>query len=291
MIGAIVVNAFLQPAQSVNQAERLKKEFLKLNVEIEIISNGEELTSVSNGKLCSRLEKYDFIIFLDKDKYLSEILSQLSIPMFNSHNSIRLCDDKARTIIFLAQKGIPVPDTMFGLLSYKKENVIPCDYLNAIINRLSLPVVVKESYGSMGKGVYLAKSKEELALILQEIKLKPYILQKYLDTALGVDVRIIVIGGKAVSCIKRINKKDFRSNVGVGGSGENFTPPESFIKVAEESAKALELDFCGVDLLFDENLNPVVCEVNSNAFFEETEKVTGINVAELYAKHVLKRLK
>ena len=77
----------------------------------------------------------------------------------------------------------------------------------------------------------------------------------------------------------------------MGGSGENFTPPESFIKVAEESAKALELDFCGVDLLFDENLNPVVCEVNSNAFFEETEKVTGINLAELYAKHVLKRLK
>ena len=43
----------------------------------------------------------------------------------------------------------------------------------------------------------------------------------------------------------------------------------------------------GIDLLFDENGNPVVCEVNSNAFFTAFESATNINVAKKYVEHVI----
>ena len=45
------------------------------------------------------------------------------------------------------------------------------------------------------------------------------------------------------------------------------------------SAKALNLDFCGVDLLFNGN-DYTVCEVNSNAHFKNIMDFTGINFAE-----------
>jgi ribosomal protein S6--L-glutamate ligase/gamma-F420-2:alpha-L-glutamate ligase len=47
------------------------------------------------------------------------------------------------------------------------------------------------------------------------------------------------------------------------------------------------LYFSGVDLLYGENGEPVICEVNSNAFFESFEESTGINVARAYARHIL----
>ena len=60
---------------------------------------------------------------------------------------------------------------------------------------------------------------------------------------------------------------------------------------AELAASVLGLDYCGVDLLYGESGEPIVCEVNSNAFFEGLEGATGVNVAKLYAEHIVKEIK
>ena len=48
-------------------------------------------------------------------------------------------------------------------------------------------------------------------------------------------------------------------------------------------------DFKGIDFLLASD-GYLLCEVNSNAFFKEFEIVTKINVAELYAKHIVSSL-
>jgi type I restriction enzyme M protein len=58
-----------------------------------------------------------------------------------------------------------------------------------------------------------------------------------------------------------------------------------------KAAKILGLDYCGVDLLDDKNGNPILCEVNSNAFLQEIERITGKNIAGIYAKHIVESLK
>ena len=58
----------------------------------------------------------------------------------------------------------------------------------------------------------------------------------------------------------------------------------------ENTAKALGLDYCGVDLL-ETKEGPIVGEVNSNAFFEGLENTTGIDVAALYAKHIYESMR
>lgn len=291
MKGIIIINPYRIPKESVYQAERLKEEFNKLGVETEVIDDGYLRAEIANGKLNSSLLLNDFAVYLDKDKYLSLILEKSGLKLFNSHHSIRVCDDKGETYIALANNGINIPKTIMGGLCYSRDCVIDEKVADNIINSLGLPIIIKESYGSMGKGVYLANTKEELLSIMEMVKLKPHLFQQYLPFKKGVDVRVIVIGGRAVASMERRNNQDFRSNVARGGSGVKIELSKEFKETAEKVAKILKLDYCGVDLLFGENGKPFVCEVNSNAFIGGIESATGENVAKLYAEYIINAVK
>ena len=51
--------------------------------------------------------------------------------------------------------------------------------------------------------------------------------------------------------------------------------------------KVLKLDYCGIDVLTDKEGNRYICEVNSNAFFAEAERVCGVNIAKKYAEYLI----
>ena len=290
MKGIIVVNSYLRPKESIKQAQRLKEELLALNISAEIVSDLSNKIIVKGGKLSLLMEKIDFAIFLDKDKYLSYSLEKLGVKVFNSHDSIRICDDKLDTYLYLAGKGVKLIDTLLGRLSYSEEDLITNDYVDFVVEKLSLPVVVKEGYGSMGKGVHLAKTREELLMLLEKVKCRPHSMQKYLSYKSGQDIRVIVIGKKVVASMIRKNPTDFRSNIGAGGSGVMCSLTKIQEDTAIKVASLLGLDYAGIDLLDDTDGIPYVCEVNSNAFFEGIEKVTGINVAKAYAEHIISKL-
>ena len=289
--GIIIINPFLLPKESVIQAQRLKEEFNNIGVNCQIVTNGYLKSSLKNGSIETDFSCVDFAIYLDKDKYLSQILEKNGVRLFNSHNAIRVCDDKAETYIALANKGFNLPDTIFGALCYSDSCQIEESAVNQIASSLGFPLIVKECYGSMGKGVYKVDNLIELKTIMEKVKTKPHLFQKFINTRSGVDVRLIVIGGKVIGAMERRNDKDFRSNVARGGQGVQIQPPKSFIETAEKIAKELNLDYCGIDLLYGENNVPIVCEVNSNAFFEGLEKATGINVAKKYVEYVIESIK
>lgn len=291
MKGIVFVNPFLVPKESVFQAQRLRDEFNNLGVEIEIITDGFSRVVLDGTGACVDLNSPDFAIYLDKDKYLSKILEDNGLRLFNRHNAVRLCDDKAETYIALSRHGLKIPKTIFGALCYNKSLEIKKEWAETIANELKFPLIIKESYGSMGKGVYKANNLDELLSVMEEVKLKPHLFQEYISYKIGVDVRVIVIGGKAVACMERINKEDFRSNVARGGMGEKIELSNEFKAVAESCAKILGLDYCGVDLLYGKDGEPIVCEVNSNAFIGGIEQVTGVNVARIYAEHVIREIK
>lgn len=291
MKGVIIINPYRIPKESVHQAERLKEEFEKFGVKTDIIDDGYLRAEISDGDLSSSLLSCDFAVYLDKDKYLSKILEKKGLKLFNSHDAIRVCDDKGETYIALAGHGVNLPKTVLGGLCYASSCIPSESCVNTIIEKLGLPVVVKESFGSMGKGVYLADTKEQLALLIEQVKLKPHLFQEYLPYKKGVDIRVIVIGGKAVASMERRNDTDFRSNVARGGSGNKITLPVRFKETAEKVATILGLDYCGVDLLYGKNGEPYVCEVNSNAFIGGIESATGINVAKIYAEYIISQIK
>ena len=291
MKGLIFINPFLVPTQSVHQAERLKEEFNKLGVEVEIVADGYLRVAVEGGETSVNLGSPDFAIYLDKDKYLSQILTKSGLRLFNKHEAVRVCDDKGETYIALVGKGINFPKTVFGALCYNETLEIKKESAKSIGKMLGYPVIVKESFGSMGKGVYKADTEDELFDTMKKVKTRPHLFQQYIGVKKGVDVRVIVIGGKVVAAMERVNENDFRSNVARGGLGVKIELPEKFKATAEKCAQVLGLDYCGVDLLYGENGEPIVCEVNSNAFFDGIEEVSGVNVAKAYAEYVIETIK
>lgn len=291
MRGLIIVNPYQVDGGNNHQAQRLKEEFSKLGVSVEILSCGYKLNRLVNSNLEFLEEKPDFVVFLDKDKYLSASLEKAGVRLFNADKPIRLCDDKGETVIALANAGIPMPNTMFAPLCYNEKAEITLDDAKAVIDTLSLPVIVKESYGSLGVGVYKADTTKELLALMQKLKTEPHIYQEYVGYKKGTDVRVIVIGGKVVCAMQRSNDVDFRSNLACGGTGTAITLDKEFTEVAEKTAKLLQLDYCGIDLLYGKDGKPVVCEVNSNAFFRGVEGVTKVNVAKTYAEYIINALK
>ena len=284
----ILVNPYSRLASAKNQPLRLREELRKLGVEADIKPNSIDTAMILDGDIKSFIQDYDFAVYLDKDKYTSALLEKAGLRLFNRHEAIRICDDKMVTHIRLAGHGIKMPDTIAGLLCYSEEASVReiKKRIELIENRIGYPCVIKESYGSLGAKVYCANNRDELIEYMEKVKMKAHLFQKMITTSMGRDIRVIVIGGRAVCSMRRKSRTDFRSNIELGGTGERILLPESFREVAEKAAKILNLDYCGIDLLYGENDEPILCEVNSNAFFGGIESVTGFNVAEAYARYM-----
>lgn len=222
----------------------------------------------------------DFVLFWDKDVNLAARLEKNGIPVFNSAKSIALCDDKAKTYIALG--GIvKQPETLASPMTYFKADL--SEFVNGAVRRLGLPLVYKECYGSFGEQVFLCKSKAD---ILRHITEKPFILQEFIESAAGRDIRIEVVGGKAVCAVRRENKNDFRANVTNGGSMTPYTPSAEEKQTAVAACEALGLTFGGVDL-FE---GGIVCEVNSNAHIINIMNCTGVDIAPLIFEEIRSRL-
>ena len=287
MKGLIVINAY--PGEKfIRQAERIATELRLLGVEVDILRNGEVFSRIlSDGETQVFPEKrYGFAGYLDKDKYLGEMLERNGLRLFNSARAVELCDDKMRTYLALSGAGVTLAESIPAPLCYTPNAKVDEGFLDNVAKKLGYPLVVKKSYGSFGAGVALAKNKTELITTAQNFLHEPHFYQRYISESAGKDIRVIVVGGKAIAAMERVAKPgEFRSNIELGGTGNKIELSDGYAKVAERAASALGLDYCGVDLLKTQD-GAVVCEVNSNAFFEGLEQATGINVAAAYAKYI-----
>ena len=288
MKGLIFTNAYSMQSEALYQPTRLKDEFESLGVSIDIRAN-DFFPFCIDTSIKSKISEYDFCIYLDKDKYVLKCIESLDIPLFNGYDAIETCDDKMMTYIALASAGIPTPKTLPGLLCYDRACPVKNSSVEAIENELGYPVIIKECFGSLGKGVYLARDKEKLVSVMEKLKCTPHLFQSFVSSSYGRDLRVIVIGDKVVGAMLRQSNGDFRSNITAGGTGTAYPLSPEIESLALACARALNLDYCGIDLLFTEQ-GFTVCEVNSNAFFGGFEKATGINVARLYATYILEKI-
>ena len=288
--GLIVVNTYEVFPSVEHMVSRLKEEFAELGIVFDVLSSGELPLWVSeDGKIQHGDLPYDFAIYLDKDPYVASMLEDTGLRLFNKADAIRLCDDKMLTYLSLSDKGIKMPKTISGPLRYSKKDSDV--FLKRIEASFSFPIVVKENYGSLGRNVYLVQNKTELKELENRLSYSPRLYQELVASSFGVDNRIIVIDGRAIAWMKRKSDNgDFRSNIALGGHGEGVNLPQNYIMMAENCAKILGLDYAGIDILNGPDGEPILCEVNSNAFIKGIEEVTGINVAKAYADYIFREV-
>lgn len=289
MKGVILVNAYKIYDSVAHQIRRLQEEFLKKQIMVDVWNNEHPPVYIQNANIHNELSEYDFVINLDKDQYIVQLLEKAGMKVFNCAKSLVLCDDKMLTYISLTRENIAMPKTIAAPLCY--HNYANENWLHFLTSELSFPMVAKECFGSLGAQVYLIHNWEELCEKEEQLRMKPHLYQEYIASSYGRDVRVIVIGGKAFAWMERQSTGDFRSNLAQGGSMKEISLAPSFQEMAEKVARVLELDYCGIDLLYGKQDEPILCEVNSNAFFLGIEKLTGKNVAGEWVEQILKKIK
>ena len=211
------------------------------------------------------------------------------IRLFNNSRAINLCDNKILMYQELSKNGVTIPRTFIAPKTFEGLNYSKRVFLNSVIKEIGWPIIIKEAYGSFGEQVYLANNFEETNKIIDCIGYKDFLIQEFITSSKGRDIRINVVGDQAVASMLRENKNDFRSNISNGGNGTNYSPKQEYIDLAVKAKQALGLDFAGVDVLFGEN-GPIICEINSNPQFASTLKATGINLADEIVEYILRQL-
>lgn len=193
--------------------------------------------------------------------------------------------------VFL-ENDIPIIPTK---IFYTKEQVLSefSDLSSQISDEKGFgwPVIAKHEKGFQGKSVRKFENFKELKHFVKKINEKNvgmFLWQKYLPTKW--DLRIIVLNGQAIGAMKRSAVgEEFRSNFSLGGNVEKWNLSENDRQIAEKVAKVCGLDYCGVDIMKDEEGESYVLEVNRQCQFQGFEKSTGINVAKLVVEMFLKR--
>ena len=288
MNGIIIVNQSIGHNQY--KIERFIEEFDKKNIKLDVFVNDGTLAIIKDNNVVINLPKADFVFYLDKDIYLARLLEKAGYRLFNRADFIKFCDDKMLTFIGCANEGIKMPKTIAGPLVYTDLEESNYKFLDNVINELGLPMVVKKVYGSLGEGIYLVNTKEELKKLYSEIARNPIVFQEYVKSSYGQSVRVLIIDGKVFGSFIRSNDSDFRSNYGDTASSKKLEKSQKYMEFAQKIADKLHIEYAGIDLFVCDEQEPILCEINSNAFFEEFEKVTGLNVAEAVRDMVIRKV-
>lgn len=155
------------------------------------------------------------------------------------------------------------------------------------------PVVVKDCLSSQGEGVFLCKNQSELDSCLYKLQGRETLLQEFIAESQGRDIRIFVIGDKAVASMERTSADpatEFRSNLSLGGTAQAVTLTPQEEDTAVKAVQRLGLSYAGVDLVRSHR-GGLILEVNPCPGFEGIEKCSEKNIAKeavVYAESVFR---
>ncbi len=277
----LIYNKFFKTPKLQEQYDMFVKAFASRGVELELRDNASFSFDLSQP---THTTEYDFGIMWDKDIPLATCLEKSGLRLFNSAKAVELCDDKALMHIAMHDMRVACPKTIIAPMTFTNIGFNNMDFVKRAGDVLGYPMIIKQARSSYGMGVYLAQDLFQAQNIVGSIKDR-VIMQSYVSSSFGKDVRVFVVGGNAICAVQRENEMDFRSNVEQGGRMHSIDMTEQMATLACQAAQSVGADYVGVDLLFGEN-GMLVCELNTSAHFGTLYRVSGINMAEEIADYV-----
>ncbi len=287
--GLFVHNAFLNSHKFTEFNTFVLDTAKDCGIELRAKTNSELLLCMERGhnRILGLDFEPDFVLYWDKDIRLAQGLEMMGYRLFNTSKAIETCDDKSLTHLVLSQSGIPMPRTISCPKTFENIGYTQREFMQTVLDELGLPFVAKECFGSFGKQVYLIHSMEEFDQLLERSDYKPLLFQEYIKTSHGRDIRIHVVGGAVEASMCRFNTSgDFRANVTAGGQMRPYTPTRAEADLAVRACSIIGLDFAGVDLLYGDHDEPILCEVNSNAHLVNIYDCANINIGFPIFEHI-----
>ncbi len=203
-------------------------------------------------------------------------LERLGVRIFNKASTIETVADKLHTHQVLAENGMPTPTTMLAKF--------PVD-IELIERTIGFPVVVKTLLGSNGTGVFLIENASAFNDLMELIgETNPniqLIFQKFVAHSKGRDLRLFVVDGEVIAAMeRRARAGGFKANFSAGGSVKQFIPDRESRDLAIQTAKVLDMQVAGIDLLFTEDGGYTICEANTFPGFKGLESACPVNVPQ-----------
>ncbi|MCA9386702.1 RimK family alpha-L-glutamate ligase [Candidatus Dojkabacteria bacterium] len=258
-------------------------------------SDGYKVIDKNTGE--DVIENYDYFLFRSaKDyktgirfnhftytvKYLANQKGKYSLNFENSfthyHNQTKIYN-----YAVLSSYGLPIIKTwVYATLDDVKNN-----------DDFQFPLICKPAQESQGRGVELIKSLDELIRYCENSKFPvcELVFQEYIQpySETPEDIRILALGDRILGGMKRIsNHGKVTTNYSTGGSVINYELDSELQQIVIKIMKIFNLDYCGVDIIFD-NGQPKILEINNSAQFKGFEESTGVNVAKSIIEYILSK--
>ena len=223
---------------------------------------------------------------LDQVIFRLDILHALvgmGVTVYNEPRAIERTVDKAMTTLLLKQAGLPTPPTWV----FESEEMAQTICQREVQQGRS--VVLKPLFGSQGQGVYLIN--KEQGLVQDEKFTGLYYLQRFVERAESdwSDIRVFVIDGKAIAAMRR-RGTSWITNRARGAKCEYMALDTELSRLAVAAARAVDVDYAGVDLMLDAQGTLQVIEVNGVPAWWGLQSVTEFNIASMLVDHFVRRI-
>ena len=216
---------------------------------------------------------------------ITQMESTPGVVVVNPSVSIMAARDKLLAHQMLAAAGIPFPRTVLARQ--------PSDVAKMVRLVGGPPAVLKLLSGTHGRGVMLGKDLDEIQASLETVWAlnQTLFIQEFVRESAGVDIRVLVVGGRVLGAMKREAKLGgFRANVHQGAVVSAHPLDEELEWLALRATEVIGLEIAGVDVMHGRDGYSVI-EVNSAPGFEGFERATGVNVAAAILRYVRFRLR
>ena len=229
-----------------------------------VLPQGVFVRGVAGGTLQQVIMRLDIL----------HALKMLNVTVYNDGRAIERTVDKAMTSFLLHLQGVPTPSTWVCESRGQAE---------AIMRRETMArrdLVIKPLFGSQGVGVRRLQQGNPFPVPMAEHVDGVYYLQNYIDAGEGAwhDYRVFVINHRICAAMVR-RGNHWINNVAQGGSCEAWIPEPEMASIALAAAKAVDIDYCGVDIIRDRSGKLYVLEVNSIPAWRGLQQVCPQDIA------------
>lgn len=210
---------------------------------------------------------------------LLHALAEAGARVLNTARAIERAVDKGATSLILHRAGLPTPPCWVGE-----------DPAAAAVALRDGERVVKPLFGSRGRGL-LRLAPGEAPPPPEALEGGVFYLQRFVPSGpageAARDLRVFVVGGRAVAAMRRHAREDWVTNVARGGRCEAVPATGRLTELAVATAAAVGLDFAGVDLIEDAGGHPWVLEANSMPAWHGLQGVVEADIAAALVAHAL----
>jgi tetrahydromethanopterin:alpha-L-glutamate ligase len=242
----------------------------------------------NGGDLCD----FDALIIKKLGRrYAPELLDRLEVLHYLDERGTRVFSrpaalmrllDRMSCTVMLRLAEIPMPPTVITE-SVDRAVAAVADFGQAVLKPL---------YTSKARGMQVVEAGSAARDQIEGFRAAGnrvlYIQQK---VALpGYDLGIVFLGGEYLASYRRVaHDTSWHTSTSRGGKYQACDPSNEIIALAQRAQAPFELDFTSVDIVETED-GPLVFEVSAFGGFRGLREANGIDAAEHYVRHVLKRL-